>query len=209
MIGDIKSKDALNAIVEYRFKNKDRVTLANLNINSIRNKFSSPLELVSSNIDVLVIEETKLDKTFPQGCFDIPGYKRPLRRDRDIHGGGIMFFIREDIPSRKLDMFKFSIDIEGLFIEINLGKSKWLLLATYKLPSFSKHDYFNHVGKALDFYVAKYENVIIMGDLDTIDSEKVLLDFLKERELSNLVKFPTCFKSDTNPSVIDFIITNK
>ena len=86
----------------------------------------------------------------PEGCFDIPGYKRPFRRDRDIHGGGIMVFIGEDIPSRKSNMFKISIDIEGLFIEINLRKSKWLLLATYKSPSLSKHDYFNHVGKALD-----------------------------------------------------------
>ena len=77
-----------------------------------------------------------------------------------------MVFIREDIPSRKLDMFNFSIGIEGLFIEINLRKSKWLLLATYKPPSLSKHDFFNHVGKALDFYGAKYENFIVMGDLN-------------------------------------------
>ena len=71
-----------------------------------------------------------------------------------------------------------------MFIEINLRKSKWLLLATYKSPSLSKHDYFNHVGKALDFYGAKYENVIIMGDLNTLDSEEVLSNFLEERELS-------------------------
>ena len=50
---------------------------------------------------------------------------------------------------------------------------------------------------------------MIMGDLNAIDSEGVLSDFLEERELSNLVNFPTCFKSDTNPSVIDLIITNE
>ena len=106
-------------------------------------------------------------------------------------------------------MFKFSIDIQGLFIDIKLRKSKWLLLATYKPPSLSNHDYFNHVGKALDFYGVKYKNVIIMGDLNILDSEEVLSDFLEERKLSNLVNFPTCFKSDTNPSVIDLIITNE
>ena len=52
-------------------------------------------------------------------------------------------------------MFKFSIDIQGLFIDIKLRKSKWLLLATYKPPSLSKYDYFYHVGKALHFYGAK------------------------------------------------------
>ena len=75
-------------------------------------------------------------------------------------------FIRKDIPSRKLDMFKFIIDIEGLFIEIDLRKSNWLLLATYKPPSLSKHDYLK---KALGLYGAKYKNIIIMGDLNTID----------------------------------------
>ena len=94
-------------------KNKDRVILANLNINSIRNKFSSLQELVSNNIDVLIIEETKLDDTFPEGCFTIPGYKNPFRKDRDVHGGGIMVFVKEDIPSRKFNMFNFSI---GMFI---------------------------------------------------------------------------------------------
>ena len=174
----------------------------------MRNKFSSLQELVANNTDVLVFEETKLNDTFPGGCFTLPGYKSPFRKDRDDHRGWIMVFNREDILSRKLDMFNFSIGIEGLCIEINL-KSKWLILATYKPPFLSKHDFFNHVGKALDFYGAKYENFIVMGDLNTTDSEEVLSEFLEEREFSNLVHFPTCFKSDTNPSAIDLIITNK
>ena len=69
-----------------------------MNINSIRNKFSSLKELVSNNIDVLVIEETKLDDTFPAKSFVIPGYKEPFRKDQNAYGGGIMVFIREDIP---------------------------------------------------------------------------------------------------------------
>ena len=117
----------------------------------MRNKFSSLQELVANNTDVLVFEETKLNDTFPGGCFTLPGYKSPFRKDRDDHRGWIMVFNREDILSRKLDMFNFSIGIEGLCIEINL-KSKWLILATYKPPFLSKHDFFNHVGKALDFY---------------------------------------------------------
>ena len=75
-------------------------------------------------------------------------------------------------------------------------------------PSLSKHDFFNHVWKALDFYGAKYDNFIVMGDLNTTDSDEVLSESLEEREFSNLVHF-FCFKSDTSPSVIDLIITNK
>ena len=62
-------------------KNANKVILANLNINSIPNKFSSLKELVSNNIDVLVIQETKLDETFPEKSFIIPGFKAPFRQD--------------------------------------------------------------------------------------------------------------------------------
>ena len=86
-------------------------------------------------------------------------------------------------------MFKFSIDIKGLIIEISLRKLKWLFLVIYTQSFLSKHDYFNQVGKGLDFYGVKYKNGIIM--LNTIDSEEVLSDFLEERKLSNLVHLPT------------------
>ena len=79
-------------------KNKDQVILLNLNINS--NKISFLQELALNNIDVLVIDKTKLDDTFPEGCFTIPGYKNPFSKYRGIHGRWVMVFIREDIHSR-------------------------------------------------------------------------------------------------------------
>ena len=48
-----------------------------------------------------------------------------------------------------------------------------------------------------------------MGDLNALDTDEVLSDFLEEHFLYNLVNFPTCYKSTDNPSSIDLIITNK
>ena len=97
--------------------------------------------------------------------------------------------MREDIPSRELTTLKFRENIEGLFIEINLRKSKWLLFATYKPPSFSKEKFFDITCNALDAYGKTYDNVILMGDFNTSDQDEVLLEFLEDNELSNLVKF--------------------
>ena len=44
------------------------------------------------------------------------GYSLPYRRDRGGAGGGVMLFIREDIPSKAL---KTDFTSEGLFVEIN------------------------------------------------------------------------------------------
>ena len=63
--------------------------------------------------------------------------------------------------------------------------------------------------KLLIFHGKKYENIIIMGDLNTMDTEKVLFDLSEEHYLFNLVNFPTCYKAVENPSSIDLMITNR
>ena len=47
-----------------RRKNLNRVILAQLNINSIRNKFDLLAEGIKGKVDVLMISETKIDETF-------------------------------------------------------------------------------------------------------------------------------------------------
>ena len=48
-----------------RRKNLNRVILAQLNINSIRNKFHLLAEGIKGKVDVLMISETKIDESFP------------------------------------------------------------------------------------------------------------------------------------------------
>ena len=62
------------------------------------------------NIDVLVITET-LDETFPTSSFIIDGYSKPYRRDRNANGGGVLIYVREDIPSKELTGHNFPDDI--------------------------------------------------------------------------------------------------
>ena len=45
----------------------------------------------------MVISETKLHETFPNGQFKIPRYALPCRLDRNQFGGGIIVFVSEDI----------------------------------------------------------------------------------------------------------------
>jgi len=49
-----------------------------------------------------MISETKLDESFPKGNFLIDGFCKPYRLDRDSNGGGIMLYVREDIPSNDI-----------------------------------------------------------------------------------------------------------
>ena len=61
-----------------------------ININSLKEKVI-PLREILSNapIDVLCVDETKLDSSFPDHQFKIEGYQfPPFRRDRNSKGGG-------------------------------------------------------------------------------------------------------------------------
>ena len=55
---------------------------------------------VKDNIDILMVSETKLDSSFPQAQFRIEGCAPPFRYDRNSHGGSILLFMRENIPTK-------------------------------------------------------------------------------------------------------------
>ena len=64
---------SVGSIRDVRKRNLKRIILGHLNINSIRNKFDLLVDQIKGNVDIMVISETKLDESFPNGQFKIPG----------------------------------------------------------------------------------------------------------------------------------------
>ena len=190
-----------------RRTSKNNLIIAHLNINSIRNKFDLLKEIVSNNIDILVISETKLDSSFPPSQFHIEGYMPPIRADRDRHGGGLLLYIKEGVPAREVSLEQSTAkEIEAKAIEINLHKIKWLLIGIYRPPSLSKTFLLEEMCKNLENFCTKYENFTIIGDFNLSKDDKSLYQFVRELSLENVVKVPTCFKSD-NPTCIELVLT--
>ena len=76
-----------------------------------------------------MVSETKPDDSFPESQFLIDGFHSSFRFDCNKNGGGIIFYIREDIPAKLLSHdFPFT---ESFFVEINLYKKKWLINCSY------------------------------------------------------------------------------
>ena len=183
-------------------QNVNRLIIGNLNINSIPGKFDQLKLLVQGKVDILVITESKLDSSFPTNQFIIDGFSKPYRLDRNRNGGGILIYIRQDIPSKELKIHTFSDDVEGIFVELNLRKVKWLLLGTYHPPSQSKEYYINNISRALDIYNQNYDiynqNSVINFCLQEILTWKTqnhfLSDFLNQYDAKNIVHDKTCLK---------------
>ena len=194
-----------------RLQNLNNIIIGTLNINSLANKFDYLKHVINSNLDIFILQETKLDSSFPVNRFIMDGYKIPYRLDRNRKGGGVMIYVRDDIPSCELSNHNFTKPIEGLFIEINLRKMKLLLFGTYHsthpIYGIKNADYFEQVGLALDVY-NKYDKFLLAGDFNVEDTNNCLKDFLFQFNAKNIVKEKTCFKNPENPSCIDLFLTN-
>ena len=198
-----------NTLKGIRVSNINRLIIGQLNINFLKNKFEALKSIIKGNLDILIITESKLDDTFPLNQFLIEGYSPPFRCDRNINGGGVIIYVREDIPSRELKDHPPTINFEGIFFEINLKKSKWLLFGGYNPHKENIRNFVNQLGPVLDHYMPKYENFLLLGDFNSEVDENEVQEFCETYNLSNLIKEPTCFKNMHNPSLIDLILTNR
>ena len=98
--------------------NINRVTIGILNINSLTNKFDQLKETVLKYIDILLITEIKLGNTFPTAQFLVLGFSKPFCLDRNRKEGGVMTYVRENIPDKLLRKLVFPSDIECIFLKM-------------------------------------------------------------------------------------------
>ena len=170
-----------------RIRNPNKIIIGNLNINSLPNKFEQLKDIVMQHIDIFVLTENKLDDTFPAAQFLVNGFSERYRLDRNRKGGAVMVYIREDIASKLLDKHVFPYDMEGLFVELNFRKCKWLLFGTYHPLSQADIYYFDNLDKTFDTY-SSYEKRLLIGDFNKKISEPCIDSFIYEHDLQNLVK---------------------
>ena len=105
---DLKFGSDLEGLINLRRAYQNNPLIAYLNINSLREKIISLREILKkTKIDVLCIDETKLDSSFPNHQFKIEGYQfPPLRRDRNSKGGREMVFVWEGFIASKWKTLK-------------------------------------------------------------------------------------------------------
>ena len=118
------SLNSLSEISELRLRSVNNVLIDNLNINSIRNKFDQLKDTVLKYIDILILTETKLHKTFLTSQFLMDGFSKLYRFDRNKYGGIVMVYIWDTIPSKILEKYSCPNNIECLFIELNFRTCK-------------------------------------------------------------------------------------
>ena len=105
---------------------------------------------------------------------------------RIYHNGGILLYVRNDIPFRLLTVFKIKDNLELIFIEVNIWKKKWLFGCCYNPHESNISNHLHHLNIGLD--LKSYDSILIIEDLDSEVSENCQNGFCNVNSLKTLIE---------------------
>ena len=191
--------------------------MACLNINSLVSHIDDLRIFMSQSkgIDILAINETKLDSTIKDNEVHLPGYD-VVRKDRENngrHGGGVCIYVRSNINFQTRADLSPS-DIECLTIEISRPRSKPFLVSPWYRPPRSSPDLFAVFERVVDKVDAENLELYLLGDLncdllpDSVNTNSShLLNIMDIYGLTQLITEPTRV-SQYSCTLIDLCLTN-
>jgi hypothetical protein len=108
------------------FANIKGFKMACINVNRLM-KHSDGIRfiLTSTTLEVLAINESKLDNSINDGEIHIPGYVS-IRKDRTRHGGGVLIYIKENLAySNRSDLVPYRLEMICLEIKLFIIDLSW------------------------------------------------------------------------------------
>ena len=123
-----------------------------------------------NNIDILALNETKVDETISTCHTEIDGYIHE-KFDRNRHGGGVCICIKSSINYEKLNDFSPSDNdaLETVTIEIKPRCAKsFIVIAWYRTPK-SHITCIDNIKSMYRFYDSRSKEIIILGDTNCDD----------------------------------------
>ena len=194
-----------------------------MNINSIRGK---KLELLAfldfHQPHVVAIQETKIDSSiatselFPETCpYSV------YRKDRNIHGGGVMLLFHKDISH--MPITELENDSESIWVKVFANKTSHFVASWYRPPGSTSEE-FQLFREQLDYIRThhkgkKLPSAHVLGDFNFKDIDwpdrlsksgstlsqsegQILIDIMNDHGLEQMVHFPTREKN-----TLDLILT--
>ena len=153
--------------------------------------------------DIIALCETWIDDTISDFEIFIPEYF-VIRRDRNRHGGGVLLYIKENIPIMNVTRHA---TIELLFVEVSLKHCSLSIGLFYRPPSS------DHSLTELELFLeslppTKLKNAVLLGDfninlLSSSPSAQNITSTLSTFHLSQIVTEPTRISSSS--SLIDHV----
>ena len=197
-------------------KNTRGLKIAHLNTNGLLSKLDYlKIMLNGTFFDIFAVSETKLDANILDDEIKIDGYVS-YRLDRNRHGGGVLFYVNNQLESHLLKHLTDS-KYESLWIKVCLDKTKPIFLSVvYRPPSkgsdLESTDQLCAYLKECDSKLPQIKEVFICGDFNCNMMSRYALsskikDLCSSLSLKQLIEEPTRVTPHSS-TLLDLIMTN-
>ena len=78
---EMAENDVFPSVTTHSLQNAKNLIIGALNVNSLRNNIGAVQDLITNDIDICLLWESKIDENFPNQQFNINNYKT-FRRDK-------------------------------------------------------------------------------------------------------------------------------
>ena len=188
--------------------------ISHLNIQGITNKIDQLKLLLQSDdneIHMIGISETKLTPNYADALFEIEGYQKPFRKDRNCNGGGgLLVYVKNGISCYRRSDLELDT-LECVWVEVKPTNSKSFLVGhVYRPPNSNVqwNDYFEEsIEKVLSLELETYILGDVNRDLLNENIQKSWLEYTESFGLSQLVSEATRVTNNSR-TLIDHIYCN-
>ena len=144
------------------------MAIASLNINSLPSHIDELRVFIScSKVDILIINESKLDSTIQDNELYLPGFEI-VRRDRRVNGrkgGGVCICLRTNLNFRIRGDLN-NDNLEYLFVKISMPRSTGYLVGTWYRPPGSPIELLNEFEKVIYKIDPATKELYLLGDFN-------------------------------------------
>ena len=192
------------------------LVIALLNINSLLAHIDELRIFMSgSKIDILAINETKLDSDINDNEIELSGFEI-VRNDRSTNGrsgGGVCIYLRNNL-NYQIRSDLYDDQLECLTVEITQPRSKSFLVSTWYRPPSSPANTFHAFENLIDKIDAEAKELYLLGDLNVdilttniSHNQLTLTSLLDIYGLSQMISDPTRV-TPASRTLIDLCLTN-
>ena len=185
----------------------------NININSILSHIDE-LHILAEEYQphIIGINETKLDDLILDNELRIYGYQVIIRKDRNRHGGGVAFYVKDGLEFNQIELDLPNLEL--ITIRLAISHVKPILVTKGYRPPDSEVKLFDDFEEILRSLDAESHESIIMGDMNCDylkpdnNNTKHIKRIFHTNGYTQMIGKPTR-TTDHSKTLIDYMATNR